>query len=239
MTYDLFYWPGIQGRGEFVRLALEEAGAPYRDVAREPDGLVEMRALLAAHGQHATSLAPPFLRAGTQIIGQVAAILLFLGKRHGLAPQDEALALFTHQIQLTITDLVSEIHDTHHPVANSLYYEDQLDEAARRAREFRQLRLPKFLGWFEGILAENPHGPAHLVGNGLTYADLSLFQVVAGLRYAFPRASTAALHATPHVAALAEAVAQRPRLSAYFTSGRRLAFNENGIFRHYPELDGD
>lgn len=237
MAYELYYWPGIQGRGEFVRLALEEAGAEYVDVARGPDGMVRMAELLNGHGQH-PPFAPPFLRDGDLVVGQTAAILMYLGPRLGLAPEDEVGRLWLHQIQLTIADLVAEAHDTHHPVGADLYYEDQLPEAARRAEGFRTNRIPAFLDWLEQILARNPAGSGHLVGAAVTYADLSLFQVVEGLRYAFPRAAERALAATPRVVALHDAVARRPRIKAYLASERRLAFNEEGIFRRYAELDG-
>ncbi|APT57943.1 MAG: glutathione S-transferase [Azospirillum brasilense] len=236
-AYELFYWPGLPGRGEFVRLALEAAGAPYTDHARHPNGLAAMQALLDAANQPCPPFAPPFLRDGPLLIGQTAAILLHLGRRHGLAPAAEADRLWCHQIQLTIADLVTEAHDTHHPVSASLYYEEQKPEAARRAQDFRDNRMPKFLGWFERILAANPAGSSHLVDQAPSYADLSLFQAVEGLRYAFPHASARALRKAPHVAALAASVAGWPRIAAYLASPRRQPFNQNGIFRHYPELD--
>ncbi|MFT8246256.1 glutathione S-transferase [Roseomonas sp. BN140053] len=236
MAYELFYWPGIQGRGEFVRLALEEADAPYCDVARESRDAVS--AILGDAATVPIPFAPPVLRDGDLVIGQTAAILLHLGARHGLAPATEVGRLWCHQVQLTLADLVDEVHDTHHPVASSLYYEDQRPEAARRAENFRSERLPKFLGWCERVLARNPAGDAHLVGDALTYADLSLFQVVEGLRYAFPLAAARELAAMPRVVALHAAVARRPRIARYLASERRLPFNQQGIFRHYPELDG-
>lgn len=236
MPYELFYWPGIQGRGEFVRLALEEAGAEYTDVARGSGGMGAMMRLMRSVDH--PPFAPPFLRDGDTIIGQTAAILLYLGARHGLAPRDPAGGLWTHQIQLTITDLVAEAHDTHHPISVELYYEDQKEAALRRAADFCRHRIPKFLGWFEQILARNPDGDAHLVGKSVTYVDLSLFQVVEGLSYAFPNAMKRALKETPRVAALHDAVSKRPRIKAYLKSARRIPFNEEGIFRHYPELDG-
>ena len=190
MAYELFYWPGIQGRGEFVRLALEEAGADYIDVARKPDreggGVSALMALPEQEDVIHPPFAPPFLKDGDVVIGQTAAILLYLGDRHGLAPRDEAQRLWTHQIQLTIADLVGEAHDTHHPLSGELYYEDQKPEALRRARHFREERIPKFLDWFEAILRRNPDGDKHLVGKAISYADLSLFQIVEGLLYAFP-----------------------------------------------------
>ncbi|WP_262272860.1 glutathione S-transferase [Microvirga yunnanensis] len=235
MAYELYYWPTIQGRGEFVRLALEEAGADYIDVARESEGVAVMMRMMK-HAER-PPLAPPFLKDGETVIGQTAAILLYLGARHGLAPKDPAGGLWTHQIQLTIADLVAEAHDTHHPVGVGLYYEDQKAEALRRAEEFRGDRIPKFLAWFDTILARNPEGDAHLVGRALTYADLSLFQLVEGLSYAFPKATARALKQAPRVAALHDAVARRPRIEAYLASPRRIPFNEEGIFRRYPELD--
>jgi glutathione S-transferase len=225
----------IQGRGEFVRLALEEAGADYVDVTRQPKGMDALMKLMESAER--PPFAPPFLKDGDTLIGQTAAILLYLGARHGLAPKDPAGGLWTHQIQLTISDFVAEAHDTHHPVGVGLYYEDQKKEALRRSDEFRKDRIPKFLGWFETILARNPAGNTHLVGRTLTYADLSLFQVVEGLTYAFPKATKRALRDTPHVAALHAAVAERPRIRAYLDSSRRIPFNEEGIFRSYPELD--
>lgn len=236
MSYELYYWPSIQGRGEFVRLTLEEAGADYVDVAREPKGMAAMMRLMETSDR--PPFAPPFLKDGDTMIGQTAAILLYLGAQHDLAPKDPAGGLWTHQIQLTIADFVGEAHDTHHPVAVSLYYEDQKEEALRRAAEFRRNRMPKFLNWFETILSRNPAGHTHLVGAAVSYADLSLFQVVEGLSYAFPEAAGRALRKTPQVAALRDAIAERPRIKAYLASERRIPFNEDGIFRHYPELDG-
>ena len=235
MPYEFYYWPTIQGRGEFVRLALEEAGANYIDVARQPKGVGAMMRLMESAER--PPFAPPFLKDGETIVAQTAAILLYLGARHGLAPKDPEGGLWTHQIQLTISDFVAEAHDSHHPVGVGLYYEDQKDEARRRAEEFRESRIPKFLTWFETILARNPEGPAHLVGGRPTYADLSLFQVVEGLSYAFPKATGRALKKLPKIAALHDSVMERPRIRAYLASPRRIPFNEDGIFRRYPELD--
>jgi len=239
MAYELYYWDGIQGRGEFVRLALEEAGADYVDVARTAGGQGEMLRLLDGEEVEHPPFAPPFLRAGKLLIGQTANILLYLGPRHDLAPTDEAGRLWAHQLQLTIADLVDEVHDTHHPVAGSLYYEDQRPEAKRRAADFLKSRAPKYLGYFEKMLARNTAGDGHLVGGQLTYPDLSLFQVVAGLRYAFPRSMARLEPKYPRVMAVHGRVTARPRIAAYLGSNRRLAFNEHGIFRHYPELDAE
>jgi glutathione S-transferase len=234
---DLYYWPEIQGRGEFVRLALEAAGAPYVDVARRPGGQAMMMRILTERTLARPPFAPPFIVDGSVTVAQTAAILLYLGPRLDLAPGDEAGRLFAHQLQLTLADLVDEAHDTHHPVAASLYYEEQKPEAARRAAEFRERRIPKFLDYFERVLAANPAGDARLVGPSLTYADLSLFQVVEGLRYAFPRAMAAQEGQWPRVLALRDQVAARPGIAAYLASDRRIPFNEDGIFRRYAELD--
>jgi glutathione S-transferase len=242
MAYELYYWPSIQGRGEFVRLALEDAGASYIDVARRPEseggGEAALIAFLEREDIAYPPFAPPILKGGDILLGQTANILLYLGPRHGLAPADEAGRLWVHQIQLTIADLVGEAHDTHHPLSSDLYYEDQKPEALRRAKHFREERIPRFLGWFERILALNHEGGGQLVGSAVTYADLSLFQIVEGLLYAFPRRMQQVLPEVPRVAALRPAIAQRSRLRAYLSSDRRIAFNEQGIFRHYPELDG-
>ena len=237
MPYELYYWPHIQGRGEFVRLALEEAGADYVDVARA-QGVGALTELWKSESLETPPFAPPFLRDGKRIIGQVANILLYLGERHRLAPKAAAAAQWTHQIQLTVTDFVVQAHDAHHPLGGAFYYEEQKPEAAKRAALFRKTRMPMFLDWFETILARNPKGDSHLVGARLTYADLSLFQMVEGLRYAFPKASKRALKKTPRLVALHDRVAERPRIRKYLASERRMPFNEQGIFRHYPELDG-
>jgi glutathione S-transferase len=237
MRYELYYWAGIQGRGEFVRLALEEAGADYVDVAREPGGEAAMHRLLDGAAVEHPPFAPPYLKAGDLLIGQTANILLYLGPRHELTPEEEAGRLWAHQLQLTIADLVDEAHDTHHPIASSLYYEDQRPEAKRRTADFLKTRVPKYLSYFERVLAHNPAGDSSLVGDRLTYPDLSLFQIVAGLRYACPRAMARLEPGYPRVTALHDRVAARPRIAAYIASTRRIAFNEHGIFRHYPELD--
>ncbi len=237
MAYELYYWPGIQGRGEFIRLTLEDAGADYVDVARGPNGMDALLALLEGEEAAHPPFAPPFLRDGQLLIGQTAAILLHLGERLGLAPKDAAGRLWVHQIQLTIADAVAEAHDAHHPISVDLYYEDQKAEALRRAESFRNARIPKYLAWFEAILARNPRGKGWLAGDDVSYADLSLFQLVEGLSYAFPIATERALKEAPRVAALCASIAARPRIRAYLASKRRVPFNETGIFRHYSELD--
>ncbi|MDR3470815.1 MAG: glutathione S-transferase [Devosia sp.] len=236
MTYQLYYWTGIQGRGEFIRLALEDAGADYVDVARQ-QGDGAMDDVTDDPATITPSFAPPFLRDGEVMVGQTSAVLYYLGPKLNLAASNERLRLWCHQIQLTIADAVVEAHDTHHPVGGSLYYEEQKPEAKRRAAEFRAGRLPKFLRWFETILERNPGGDTQLVGEAISYADLSLFQLVEGFDYAFPRRMKAVAGDYPKVMALRRRVRQRPRLAAYLASERRLPFNQYGIFRHYPELD--
>jgi glutathione S-transferase len=239
MAYELYYWPGIQGRGEFVRLALEAAGAPYVDVARERGtgrGVKAMMALLEG-GAPETPFAPPFLRDGAVVVSHVANILHYLGPKLGLSPKDEAGRIFAHGLQLTITDLVAEVHDTHHPISTDLYFEDQKKEAKARSAAFLQHRVPKYLGYFERVLGDNPAGQKHAVGGELSTVDLSLFQVWAGLAYAFPRAFAGVGKLYPSLAALAASVAAYPKVAAYLASDRRIPFNESGIFRCYPELD--
>lgn len=239
MIYELYYWPTAQGRGEFVRLAMEEASAPYVDIARgfgKGAGIAAMMRVLGGRAE-TPPFAPPFLKAGRLLIGQTANILQFLGPRHGLAPKSEAGRLWTHQLQLTIADFVGEIHDTHHPVAGSLYYEDQSKEARRRASYFMKDRLPKFLGYFEAVLARHSSAKPFFLGAQLSYADLSMFQVIAGLNYAFPTAMGSTARDYPRLRALHAKIQDRPRIAAYLASPRRIAFNNEGIFRHYPELD--
>lgn len=235
MQTTLYYWPEIQGRGEFVRLALEQAAVPYIDLGREDAAAIE--AFLDDAGVTTPPFAPPFLVAGELVIAQTANILLYLGQHYGLAPRDEAGGLWTHGLQLTIADFVVEIHDTHHPIASGEYYEDQLAEAKRRTQDFLTHRAPKFLRYFERVLDRNPAGPTWAVRDALTYVDLSLFQIVAGLRYAFPRHMQRYERELPHLAALHDRVAALPNIATYLQSPRRIPFNTMGIFRHYPELD--
>ena len=240
MAYELYYWPGIQGRGEFVRLALEEAGADYVDVARvKGRGVRALMAGLDAKSEPHAAFAPPYLRDGDVVVSHVANILNYLAPKLSLAAKGEANRLFAHGLQLTITDLVAEVHDTHHPISSGLYYEDQKGPAKKRAAAFLDERAPKYLGYFERVLERNPAGPKHAVGAALSTVDLSLFQVMAGLAYAFPRAMSDNGRRYPLLSALAADVAARPRIAAYLASPRRLAFNESGVFRHYPELDRD
>ncbi|HXV47404.1 MAG TPA: glutathione S-transferase [Candidatus Binatia bacterium] len=238
MRYELYYQPSIQGRGEFVRLALEDAGADYVDVARDPSfGRAGIMKILEDPAVEHPSFAPPFLKAGKLMIGQTANILQFLGLRLGLVPKDQASRIWAHQLQLTITDWVAEVSLVHHPIANALYYEEQKDEAKKRAGYFTSLRIPKFLSYYEKILQKNAKGSPFLLGKKFCYADLSLFQMVEGLRYAFPKTMAKLELSYPRVVAVHDRVAARPRIKRYLASPRRLAFNTNGIFRHYPELD--
>lgn len=241
-SYELYYWPSIQGRGEFIRLAFEEAGVAYTDVARLPEsaggGAAAIGRLLGGEAGGLRPFAPPILKAGEQVMAQVANILLYLGPRLGLIPDDERSRLEVNQLQLTITDFVAEIHDTHHPIGSGLYYEEQKPEAKRRAESFLAGRLQKFLGYFEDALGRNSKGrDRYLVGAGLTYADLSMFQVLTGIEYAFPKAFERQRANIPYLMDLRDRVASRPNISAYLASPRRLPNSEHDIFRRYPELD--
>jgi glutathione S-transferase len=240
MRYELYYWPSIQGRGEFVRLALEEAGADYVDVARlsgRGKGVPELLRFLESNTVERPPFAPPFLKAGALVIGQTANILSYLGPRLSLVPKAETGRLWAHQLQLTVTDFLVEIHDTHHPIAGSLYYRQQKTEALRRAKHFTRDRLPKFLDYFETVFDRNASGRGFMVGRSLTYVDLSMFQLVAGLRYAFPNTMAKVERDIPGLVALHDELAARPNIAAYLASKRRIPFNQYGIFRHYPELD--
>lgn len=241
MKYELYYWPEIQGRGEFVRLALEEGDARYVDIALVPEskggGVKALNRFLDGPRVSHPPFAPPFLKAGKQIIGQTANILLYLGAPLKLAPRDEEGKLWVHQLQLTVADLVAEAHDTHHPIAVGLYYRQQKAAAKKRAKDFREHRMPKFFGYFEKVLGRNKAASPWLVGARLTYADLSLAQAVAGLRYAFPKGTSKVLRDHPRLTRLHDEVFARPRIQSYVESDRRLDFNNDDVFRQYRELD--
>jgi glutathione S-transferase len=241
MKYELYYWPTIQGRGEFVRLALEEGGADYTDVARgrkeDGEGVPAMMAIMNGTDVERPPYAPPFLKAGKQIVAQTANILFYLGPKLGLVPASEANRIWANQLQLGITDFVLEAHDTHHPISNALYYEDQKTESKKRSELFIANRIPKYLGWYERVLERNSSKKGWLIGAKLSYPDLSLFQMVEGLRYAFPKAMRKAEKDVPRIVELHDKVAERPNIKAYLASPRRIPFNESGIFRRYPELD--
>ena len=243
MKYELYYWPHIPGRGEFIRLALEQGGAEWVDIGRLPEseggGRPGVAKMLEKAADGRTPFAPPILRAGDLLIFQTANILQYLGPKLGLAPDDEAGRLWAHELQLVFSDWVVEAHDVHHPVGKSLYYEDQKPESLRRAENFRSLRLPKFLGYFERLLKDNPCGDEWFIGSSVTYVDLSMFQVLAGLHYALPRTMARIMTDHPKLAALHGRVTRLPRIAAYLASPRRMAFNQHGLFRNYPELDDD
>ena len=241
--YRLYYWPEIQGRGEFVRLVLEDVEAPYLDIARLPErdagGVRALTRVLGADDIGTPAFAPPILQHGDLYLSQTAIICSYLGERHGLSPEGDGRWQAQH-LQVTLADLVTEIHDTHHPVSSSLYYDDQKVEAHRRAMAFRDERMPKFLGYLERVLTSNVTAEGRwLVGADCSHADLSLFQVVSGLEYAFPNALGALRDGHPNVFALRDRVSKRPNIAAYLASDRRIPFNEQGIFRHYPELDAE
>jgi glutathione S-transferase len=238
MRYELYYQPSIQGRGEFVRLPLEDAGADYVDVARDPSfGRPGIMKFLEDPALDRPPFAPPFLKAGKILISQTANILQFLAPRLNLVPKPEANRLWAHQLQLTIADWLYETGQTHHPIANVLYYEEQSAEAKNRAAHFRATRIPKFLGYFERILSRNTKSDPFIFGKKVSYVDLSLFQMIEGLRYAFPRTMAKLEPQCPRLIELRDRVMARPRIAAYLASPRRLPFNESGIFRHYPELE--
>jgi len=231
--YELYYWPTIQGRGEFVRLLLEDAGADYIDVVRKPEseggGVQALRALVEA-SEH---FAPPFLKDGETMVSQTPLIMDYLGERHGLTPRDTDRRRDTLRLSMVLSDFLVEAHDVHHPLAKEFFYEDQREEALRRAPSFRQMRIPKFYDYFEQLLQSN----GYLVGDACSHAEFSLFQVVEGMRYAFPRTMARLEPKYPNVITLRDRIASRTGVATYLTSERRIPFNEHGIFRHYPELD--
>jgi glutathione S-transferase len=240
MRYELYYQPSIQGRGEFIRLPLEDAGADYVDVARDPKfGRPGIMKMLEDPSLERPPFAPPFLKAGRLLISQTANILQFLAPRLNLVPKSATNRLWAHQLQLTIADWLHEAHDTHHPLGNALYYEQQTAEAKKRAAIFTANRMPKFLSYFEKILKANAKGADFIFGKKVCYVDLSLFQMVEGLRYAFPKTMAQLEPYHPRLMASHDRVMARPRIAAYLSSTRRLPFNQQGIFRRYPELEAD
>ena len=235
MSYHLWYWPSIQGRGEFVRLPMEAAGIAYEDCARVDDGEHVLLADMAAR-RGRTPFAPPYLVNDGLVIAQVANILMYLGERHDVAPSNIADRLWLNELQLTIADMVAETHNVHHPVAMMDYYDEQKAEAMRAAAQFREERMPKFLAYFEHAVLANPGD--WLIDHRWTYVDTSLFQLVDGLRYMFPKRMATLETDYPSVVRIRDQVADLPGIRAYLKSPRRLPFNQDGIFRHYPELDG-
>jgi len=239
--YELYYWPILPGRGEFVRLALEEAAVPYVDVARLPEeeggGFKPLLAFVQGEPPGQPAYAPPILVHGELVLAQSAAICAYLGEQHGLAPSEPGKRMQALQLQLTIADVTDEAHNTHHPISAALYYEDQKDAAREASRNFLEQRMPRFLDYFARVLERN--GGEWLMGDELTYPDLSLFQLLEGLAFAFPKGFARVAESKPSLLGLRERVAERPRVAAYLASERRLPFNEHGVFRHYPELDLD
>lgn len=247
MTIHLYYWPTIQGRGEFIRLALEATGTAYLDIVRQTEeaggGTENMLQFLNQISATRPAFAPPVLVDNSEgeeiIVSQTANILLHLGPKLGLAPEDDRNALWLHQIQLTLMDFLVEIHDNHHPIAKELVYEDQIQESKSRAGYFVKTRLPKFLTYLEKVYGNSGSQSAFLLDSTLSYVDLSTFQIMDGLNFAFPKAMAAQSGDYPHLLELHNTVKNLPELSSYFSSDRRIPFNNFGIFRHYPELDQD
>lgn len=233
MSYQLWYWPSIPGRGEFVRLALEAAEIEYEDMAREHGAEALIEDLQSRQGIR--PFAPPYLVDGELCIGQTAHILAFLADRHDFGAGELETDLQLIQLQLDITDIVAEVHNVHHPVAAALYYQDQMDPAYEAAQHFRDERIPKYLDHFETALEENG-GPC-MLGDRWTHVDTSLFQLLEGLDYMFPNRMRELDY--PRLELCRQAVMEIEGIEQYLASDRRLPFNEDGIFRHYPELDSD
>lgn len=238
-TYELYYWPPLPGRGEPIRLIFEDAGVPYRDVGRLPEegggGVKAIFAYYAGEREGHPAFAPPVLKVGELVLAQMSTICLYLGRRLGLAPADEPGWLHADQLMLTIADLFDEVHDTHHPLGVSLYYEDQKEEARKRSELFLRHRLPRFLGYFQRVLDHNGNGV--LVGDAVSYVDLAIFHLLCGIEYAFPKGYAKEAEKVTGLVELRDRIAARPKIAAYLASPRRLPFNEDGIFRRYPELD--
>lgn len=235
MTYDLWYWPGLPGRGEFVRLFLELHGLSYRDCGPDEGAEALMDDLKSRQGKVGEPYAPPYLADGDICVSQVAHILAYLSDKHGPTVEDKQLLFWLIQLQLDITDIVAEVHDVHHPVASGLYYDDQKDAAARAAKDFREERIPKWFAHFER--AAGAVDGDWIGGARPSHVDTSLFQLIEGLEYAFPKRMKAVRGDYPKLFALRDSVRDLEPVAAYLASDRRQAFNEDGIFRHYPELD--
>ena len=231
MTLQLWYWPDIPGRGEFIRVALEAAEVEYADMAREKGAEALLEDMASRSG--IAPLAPPYIIDGDLCLGQTAHILAVLADRYGFGAGELATDLQLIQLQLDVSDIVAEVHAVHHPISGALYYRDQMDAAYEAAQHFRETRIPKYLDHFEQALAVNC-GPC-VLGDHWTHVDTSLFQLLEGLDYMFP--SRMAELDYPRLALCREAVMEIDGIDAYLGSERRLAFNEDGLFRHYPELD--
>ncbi|KAH7124233.1 glutathione transferase [Dactylonectria macrodidyma] len=249
VPYDLIYWPTVPGRGEAVRLMLEEAGASYTDTAVEENCIELVMAQTSktntGDASNPPPFAPPILKHGNLLIHQLPNILQYLSTRLGLAPtyDDENNGIFhVNQLALTALDgLSNEAHDVHHPISVDFYYEDQKEAAKKRAENYIDSRLPKFIGYFERVLKGEASGEGPwLYGGALSYADLVLFQCIDGLKFAFPKALAKMEESKEYegVFKLYGAVKERPRIKEYLASDRRLKYG-NGLWRHYPELDSE
>jgi glutathione S-transferase len=233
VTLQLWYWPDIPGRGEFIRLALEAAEVDYADMAREKGAKAMLDDMASRSG--IAPLAPPYIVDGDLCIGQTAHILAVLADRHGFGAGDLPTDLQLIQLQLDVSDMVSEVHAVHHPISGALYYRDQMDAAYEAAQHFRGTRIPRYLDHFERALAEQ--GGPFVLGEQWTHVDTSLFQLLEGLDYMFPNRMAELDY--PRLALCREAVMEIEGIDAYLGSERRLAFSEDGLFRHYPELDSE
>ena len=248
-VYHLIYWPGIPGRGEHVRLALEQAGAEYTDTAHVEDGIKTVSSQISKENKgdsiNPPPLAPPILKHGEYTISQTPNILLYLGTKLGLAPttEEDPVGIY-HVNELTLTaldGLSNEPHDVHHPIAVAEYYENQKEEAAKKAKDYRENRLPKFFEYFERVLSgDASKGGEYLYGGQLTYADLVLFQTVDGVSFAFPRRVGSLKKSGDYdkVFALYDRVKALEKIKAYLESDRSQEYSM-GIYRHYPELDAE
>ncbi|KEY69018.1 hypothetical protein S7711_03320 [Stachybotrys chartarum IBT 7711] len=244
-SYELIYWPSAPGRGEPVRLLFEEAGVPYADTAKDAGRAVEtIQGLMAAEhlgdDSNPPVFAPPLLRHGDLLINQLPNILLYLAPKLGLAPAAGPAVYHLNAIVLTLLDgFVNELHETHHPIATSQYYDDQKPEAKKRSKSYREERLPRFLGYAQRLLDAKTSGDGPwLYGGSLTYADLVLFQGIHGTKYAFPKTVEKLQKSGKYdgVFALFDAVQERPNIKAYMASDRRVDYSQ-GIWRYYPELE--
>jgi glutathione S-transferase len=185
-VFELIYWPGDPGRAEHIRLALEYAGAKYIDTALSKDALTTVLAQIS-DDQLGDSLnppcyAPPILRHGQLAINQTPNVLLYLGPKLGLVPgiDENPNNLFrVNALALSALDgLSNEVHNCHHPISTSLYYEEQKDESIRASTAWVTKRLPIFLAYFQKVLSGEASGQGPwLFGGKTSYADLVLYHV--------------------------------------------------------------
>lgn len=190
--------------------------------------------------------APPALRIPGEgpdgkplLIYQTPSILSYLGDKLDLAGSNEAEKSWILSHTLTALDLNNEAHDTHHPIAVAKYYEEQKEESLKKSTDFREARIPKFLGYFERVLKGNEEQGKgkYLVGSKLSFADTTLWHVLSGLLFAFPKEMEARkaefelLFGTFY-----NSVKEASGVKEYLASGKRKPFSM-GVFRHYPELD--